>query len=175
MVVRAVTDPIKLVRAVRQAVIDTDPALPISKVAPMVQVMDDSIWQNRLSTDILVMFAALEVVLGVIGIYGTLSYMVRQSLREAGIRLALGATPARILRLTLGLAVGPALVGTLLGILGAVVLTRFIGSYLYGVTATDPKTFAISALSLLAVALVASIIPARKASVVDPMTVLRHE
>ncbi len=175
LAVRATADPVKLVRAVRQAVIDTDPALPISKVAPMVQVMDESVWQNRLSTAILSIFAALALVLGAIGIYGTLSYVVQQSLRDAGIRLALGATPARILCSTLGGAIRPALVGVLLGILGAVGLTRFIGSYLYGVTATDPKTFAISALTLLAVALFASIIPARRASIVEPSTVLRHE
>jgi ABC-type antimicrobial peptide transport system permease subunit len=141
----------------------------------MVQVMDDSLWQNRLSTALLSMFAALAMVLGAIGIYGTLSYVVQQSLADAGIRLALGATPVRILRLTLSGAMAPALVGTFLGVLGAVALTRFIGNYLYGVTATDPMTLAASVVILLVVALIASIVPARRASFVDPMTVLRHE
>lgn len=175
MVVRAATGPAKLVRAVRQAVIETDPALPISKVAPMVQVMNESVWQNRLSTAILLVFAALALVLGAIGIYGTFSYVVQQSRRDAGIRLALGATPARILCSTLLDAIRPTLVGALLGMVGAVGLTRFIGSYLYGVTATDPKTFAIAILTLFAVAIVASIIPARRASIVEPLTVIRHE
>jgi len=175
MVVRTSADPVTLVRAVRQAVAETDPALPISRVAPMVQVMDDSLWQNRLSTALLSMFAALAMVLGAIGIYGTLSYVVQQSLAEAGIRLALGATPVRILRLTLSGVMVPALGGTFLGVLGAAALTRFIGNYLYGLTATDPKMLAASVVILLVVALIASIVPARRASFVDPMTVLRHE
>ncbi|PYT29757.1 MAG: hypothetical protein DMG57_10590, partial [Acidobacteria bacterium] len=175
MVVRASGSPGELARSVRQAIADTDPALPVSKVASMVQVIEDSLWQNRLSTVLLSLFAALALILAAIGIYGTLSYVVQQSLAEAGIRLALGATPTRILRSTLRGAMAPALVGVFFGLLGALALTRFIAGYLYGITATDPWTLVASAVLLLAIALIAGIVPARRAAFVDPMAMLRHE
>jgi len=175
MVVRASGDPGRLVRSVRQAIAATDPALPVAKVAPMLQVVEDSLWQNRMSTALLSLFAALALILAAIGIYGTLSYVVQQSLAEVGIRLALGATPARILRSTLRGAIAPALAGAFLGLLGALALTRFIASYLYGITATDPWTLVAAAVLLLAIALVAGLVPARRAAFVDPVAVLRHE
>jgi len=175
MVVRASREPGALVRSVRQAVPATDPALPVAKVASMLQVIEDSLWQNRLSTALLSLFAGLAVVLGAIGIYGTLSYVVQQSLAEVGIRLALGATPARILRSTLGGAMAPALAGALFGVVGALAFTRFIAGYLYEIAATDPWTLAASAVLLLTIALVVGIVPARRAAFVDPMAVLRHE
>jgi putative ABC transport system permease protein len=141
----------------------------------MVQVIQDSLWKNRLSTALLSLFAALALILAAIGIYGTLSYVVQQSLPEAGIRLALGATPACTLRLTLRDAIVPAFAGTSLGLLGSLTLTRFIADYLYRVTATDPWMLAASAIMLLVIALIAGIVPARRAAVVDPMAVLRHE
>jgi len=141
----------------------------------MVQVMDESVWQNRLSTVLLSLFSGLALILAAIGIYGTLSYVVQQSLAEAGIRLALGATPALILRSTLSGAMAPAVAGAVLGLLASVALTRFIGAYLYGITATDPWTLTASAAVLLAIALVAGLVPARRAALVDPMAVLRHE
>ncbi|MBZ5596124.1 MAG: ABC transporter permease [Acidobacteriia bacterium] len=175
MVVRASGNPGDLARSVRQAIAATDPALSVSKVASMVEVIEDSLWQNRLSTVLLSLFAVLALTLAAIGIYGTLSYVVQQSLAEAGIRLALGATPARILRSTLRGAMAPALAGAFFGLLGALALTRFIAGYLYGITATDPWTLVASAVLLLAIALVAGIVPARRAAFVDPMVVLRHE
>jgi len=175
VVLRAVGDPGQLAASVKQAVIATDPALPLSKIASMDHVIDDSLWKNRLSTALLSFFALLALILAAIGIYGTLSYVVQQSLAEAGIRLALGATRARILRFTLRGAMLPALAGTLLGLFGTVLLTRFLQSYLYQVTATDPWTLAASAGILLAAATLAGILPARRAASVDPMAVLRHE
>jgi putative ABC transport system permease protein len=175
IVVRVNGDPSAIARGVRQAITATDPALPVSKVASMVRVIDESLWQNRLSTVLLSLFAVLALILAAIGIYGTLSYVVHQSLAEAGIRLALGATPAVILRSTLRGAMVPAISGAFLGLLGSVALTRFIRGYLFGITATDPWTLAASAAVLLAIALVAGVVPARRAAFVDPMAVLRHE
>jgi putative ABC transport system permease protein len=175
MVVRASGEPGQLVRSVRQAIAATDPALPVSKVASMVQVIEDSFWQTRLSTVLLSLFATLALSLAAIGIYGSLSYVVQQSLAEAGIRLALGATPTRILRSTLRGAMAPALAGAFFGLLGALALTRFIAGYLFGITPTDPWTLAASTVLLLAIALVAGIVPARRAAFADPMAVLRHE
>jgi len=175
IVIRANGDPSAIARGVRQAITATDPALPVSKVASMVRVIDESLWQNRLSTVLLSLFAALALILAAIGIYGTLSYVVHQSLAEAGIRLALEATPAVIMRSTLRGAMVPAISGAFLGLFGSVALTRFIGSYLYGITATDPWTLAASAAVLLAIVLVAGLVPARRAAFVDLMAVLRHE
>src|SRR5258708_3983623 len=145
VVVHATGNPGELTRSVRQAITATDPALPVARVASMVQVMDESVWQNRLSTVLLSLFSGLALILAAIGIYGTLSYVVQQSLAEAGIRLALGATPALILRSTLRGAMAPAIAGAVLGLLGSVALTRFIGAYLYGMTATEPWTLTGSA------------------------------
>jgi putative ABC transport system permease protein len=175
VVVHATGNPGELTRSVRQAITATDPALPVARVASMVQVMDESVWQNRLSTVLLSLFSGLALILAAIGIYGTLSYVVQQSLAEAGIRLALGATPALILRSTLRGAMAPAIAGAALGLLASVALTRVIGAYLYGITATDPWMLAASAAVLLAIALVAGLVPARRAALVDPMAVLRHE
>ncbi|HXJ37955.1 MAG TPA: FtsX-like permease family protein, partial [Bryobacteraceae bacterium] len=175
MVIRAAGDPGELTRSVRQAITATDPALPVSRVASMVQVMDESVWRNRLSTVLLSLFSGLALILAAIGIYGTLSYAVQQSLAEAGVRLALGATPALILRSTLRGAMAPAIAGAVLGLLASIALTRFIGAYLYGITATDPWTLAASAAVLLVIALVAGLGPAWRAAFVDPMAVLRHE
>jgi putative ABC transport system permease protein len=175
IVVRANGDPSAIARGVRQAITATDPALPVSKVASMVRVIDESLWQNRLSTVLLSLFAALALILAAIGIYGTLSYVVQQSFAEVGIRLALGATPAVILRSTLRGAMVPAISGAFVGLLGSVALTRLISGYLYGITATDPWTLAASAGVLLAIAFVAGLVPAKRAAFVDPMDVLRHE
>lgn len=175
VVARAHGDPSGLAGSLRQAVIATDPALPISKIESMDQVVEESLWKNRLSTALFTLFAALALILAAIGIYGTLSYVVQQSLAEAGIRLALGASPARILRFTLRGAMFPALAGTVIGLLGSLLLTRLLQDYLYQVTATNPWTLAASAAILLAVAFLAGILPARRAAFVDPMSVLRHE
>ena len=175
VVIRATGDSAVLTRSARRAIAAVDTALPVSKIAPMLQVVEDSLWQTRLSTALLALFAALALILAAVGIYGTLSYVVQQSLPEAGIRLALGATPRRILGSTLSGAMAPALAGVFLGLLGALALTRFIAGYLYEITATDPWTLAASAALLLAIALAASLVPARRAVFLDPMTVLRHE
>ena len=175
VVIRASGDPGQLTHAVRRAIASVEAELPVSKVAPMIQVIQESIWQTTFSTTLLSLFAALSVVLATIGIYGTLSYAVNQSLPDIGIRLTLGATPACILRATLIDAMTPAIAGAAFGVLGALALTRLITAYLYEITATDPWTFAASIALLLAAALAASLAPARSAASTDPMALLRHE
>jgi ABC-type antimicrobial peptide transport system permease subunit len=120
-------------------------------------------------------FGALALVLASVGLYGVISFAVSQRTREIGVRMALGAKPPDILRFIVGQGVGLSVVGTILGILGALGATRYLASLLYGVRPVDPFTFVIVAVLLGLVALVACYIPARRASHVDPMVALRYE
>jgi putative ABC transport system permease protein len=129
----------------------------------------------RWSTTLLGVFAAVALVIAVLGVFGVLSYIVTQRTRELGIRIALGAPPSQVRRLVVGRGVLLVLVGIAFGIAGAVALTRFMGSLLYGVTATDPVTYAVVAALLVAAAPVASYLPARRATRVDPILALRAE
>jgi putative ABC transport system permease protein len=120
-------------------------------------------------------FAAVAVVLTVVGLYGVVSYAVRQSIAEIGIRMALGAEGGRILRLVVGQGARLTVLGLVLGIVGAPLLSRFVASLLFGVAATDPATVVSVALALAAMTLLACYLPARRATRTDPMTVLRTE
>jgi putative ABC transport system permease protein len=121
------------------------------------------------------LFAAVALVLAVIGVFGVLSYTVTQRTTELGIRMALGASATRVKLLVLGQGMAPVLGGVAVGLGGAVLLTRFISSLLFGVSATDPVTFATVSMALTGVAAMASYLPARRATRVDPMSVLRQE
>jgi len=121
------------------------------------------------------LFALLALALAATGIYGVLSYLVAQRTREIGIRIALGATAGAVLALILKRGAILILIGTAAGLAGAIALTRLIKTLLFGVSATDPATFASIALLLVVVALIASYIPARRATKVDPMVALRHD
>jgi putative ABC transport system permease protein len=174
-VIRTASNPLDLTAAVRKAVWEADRDQPVIQIRTMENVISESIWQQHFSASMLGAFAATALLLSAVGIYGVLSYSVSRRTHEIGIRVALGAERSDVLKLVVGQGFKLALIGVGIGILGALVLTRFLSSLLYGVKPTHPLTFIVVALILTAVALLASYIPARRATKVDPMVALRHE
>jgi putative ABC transport system permease protein len=173
--VRSHGNPSALGGALREQIRAIDPALPVAGVQPMAEVIGSSIAQPRFRTALLSLFGAAALLLAAIGIYGVLAYTVAQQTREIGIRMALGANPGTVLRLVLARGLRLAGAGTLIGVLAALMLTQLLNSLLFGVSATDPLTFAAVAGLLLGVALLACYVPARRAMRVDPMVALRCE
>ncbi|HEY6293657.1 MAG TPA: ABC transporter permease [Terriglobia bacterium] len=174
-VIRTSSNPLDLAVAVRNAVWQVDHDQPVIQVRTMDKVISESIWRQHFSASMLGIFAAIALLLAVVGIYGVLSYSVNQRTHEIGIRAALGATRRDILRLMVGDGLFLALIGVGSGIVAALALTRVLASLLYGVHPRDPLTFIGLSLLLTGVALVAVYIPARRATRVDPMVALRHE
>lgn len=175
LAIRTTGDTTSLVGSVRQVIREVDPNQPVSNVATMAEVLGEEAAQRRMGMIMLVAFAALALLLASLGIYGVLAYFVTQHTNEIGVRLALGATPRRILFLVLKKGMGLTLVGMAIGIAASFALTRWMSSLLFGVKAADPLTFVVVPLLLGAVALVACAIPARRATKVDPMVALRYE
>jgi ABC-type antimicrobial peptide transport system permease subunit len=140
----------------------------------MEQALNDSMARSRFSAALLSLFAALALVLAVVGTYGVLSYGVTQRRKEIGIRMALGARPGVVLRMVLREAGGVVAVGLAAGLLGAFALTRLMRGLLYEVNAIDPAIYTIVAMLLAAAAIVASVIPARQAASVDPVSTIRE-
>ena len=173
--VRAHGNPSALSSALREQIRGIDSALPVAEVRPMEAVIGSSVAQPRFRTALLSLFGAAALLLAAIGIYGVLAYTVAQQTREIGIRMALGANPGRVLRLVLARGLRLAGTGTVIGVLAALMLTPLLNSLLFGVSATDPLTFAAVAGLLLGVALLACYVPARRAMRVDPMVALRYE
>ncbi len=174
-VVRTRSNPLELAAAVRDSVWTVDRNQPVIQVRTMESVISESIWRQHFAAFMLEIFAAIAVVLSSIGIYGLLSYSVGRRMREFGIRVALGARSSDVLRLVIGEGLLLAVVGVAIGIAGAFGLTRFLASMLYGVSSVDPATFVAVPFVLVAVALAACYIPARRAMRVDPMVALRYE
>jgi len=175
LVVKTSVDPTALVGNVRQEVAKLDPELPLSKVSTIQQAMDRSLVTTRLTNSLLAGFAATALLLALTGIYGVMSLNVANRRSEFGIRLALGAQTANVLRMILGQGLRLAVVGVALGLLAAIVLTRLLQGLLFGISASDPWTFALIAMLLVGVALLACWIPARRATKVDPLEALRNE
>jgi putative ABC transport system permease protein len=173
LLVRVQGDPAALARPVRAAVRELDPALAVFGVEPLERTLADSIGQQRFTVLLLTVFAALALVLAVVGVYGVLSYVVAQRAPEMGIRMALGASPREVVRLILRQGARLALLGLGLGLAGAFVVTRFLRSLLFGVGATDPVTFAAVLAFVFAAAVLASWLPAHRATQADPMVTLR--
>jgi putative ABC transport system permease protein len=175
LVVRATQDPTRLVTDIRQIVHSIDSNQPIGDVRTMESAAAESVAPQRLTMLVSILFAALALVLAMVGLYGVISYTVAQRTHEFGVRVALGAERRDILKLVVGQGSKMILVGVGTGILGALALTRFVSSLLYGVKPTDPLTFLGVTLLLIAVALLASYIPAHRATKVDPLVALRYE
>ncbi len=172
---RTAGNPEGYVNAVRQAVRSIDPDQPISGVNTMNALLDQSVGQRKLSMLLLTLFSGIALLLASVGIYGVMSYSVSQRSREIGVRIALGAERADVLRMVLRQGMRLAFTGVTVGLLTAFVLTRVIASQLYDVTPTDPLTFVLVAALLTSVALVANLVPALRATQVDPAVVLREE
>ncbi|HEX7049884.1 MAG TPA: ABC transporter permease [Longimicrobiales bacterium] len=173
--VRTSRDPLLLAGPVREAVRATDPTVPVAELATLERLLDERLAQRRLTTLLVAVFSALALLLATIGVYGVISYAVTQSVREIGIRIALGAVRADVLRLVLrrvGVLVGA---GIAIGLAGAFFATRVLAGLLYGVGTTDPITFIGAPAILLGTALVAGLVPARRATRVDPMVALRTD
>ncbi len=175
LAVRTSNDPVSLAAAVRSEISSLDPQVPVSEVATMEEVVSLSVANQRFGTLLSLLFGAIALVLTAVGIYGVISYGVAQRTHEIGIRLALGATRGEVLSLLVGEAMKPALLGAALGLSAAIGLTRLLSRLLYDVKPTDPLVFSAVLLLLIAVALLASYIPARRATRVDPMVALRYE
>ncbi|MBI3678904.1 MAG: ABC transporter permease, partial [Acidobacteria bacterium] len=174
-VVRSAGDPLSLTAAVEREFLSTDPLVPVANVRTMEQVIRQAAARDNFNMLLLSIFAAVALLLAAIGIYGLMSYSVEQRAHEIGIRLALGADRADVLRLFVLQGARLAAIGLVLGLGVAFGLTRLLGRLLFGVGATDPVSFAAVALLLGAVALLASYIPARRATRVDPVIALRYE
>jgi predicted permease len=175
LVVRTVGEPLKLAPAVRQQVWAIDANLPIMDVMSMEQRLVESVAPRRFQMLLFGAFAAVALVIAMVGIYGVISYAVSRRTHEIGIRMALGAQARDVLGMVVWRGVCLALIGVALGLAATLVLTRLMQNLLFEVSATDPATFAIIALLLVGVSLIASYIPARRATKVDPLQALRHE
>jgi putative ABC transport system permease protein len=175
ILVRTRSDPTALVPALRHAVWSIDPNQPISNISTMEKIVADSISQPRLSMLLMGLFGSLALILAAVGIYGLLSYAVTQRTQEMGIRMALGARVADVLKLVLKQGMSLALIGVALGLIGSFALTRLIRGLLFGVTPTDATTFVAVAGVLAGVSLLACYFPARRATKVDPLVALRFD
>jgi putative ABC transport system permease protein len=174
-VIRTSGQPANAIPAVRQAIREADPVAPIVFIKPMETIIDERLWQRRLWGMMFAIFAGLALLLACVGIYGVMSYSVNQRTREIGIRMALGAERSSVLALVVRHGMAMVLGGVALGLAASFALVRFIRSLLFGVSAFDPPTFLAVAGLLIAVALGACLIPARRASAVDPTQALRAD
>jgi putative ABC transport system permease protein len=174
-IVRTAGDPLKELTAIKEKIREGNPTQTFLSIATMDQLVDRTITQRRFNLMLLGSFAALALILAAVGLYGLISYTTAQRTHEIGIRMALGAQAGDVMRLVIGQGIKLALVGALIGMGGALALTRLMRSLLFGVSAIDPLTFVVVSVSLTLVALVACWLPARRATKVDPLTALKDE
>jgi predicted lysophospholipase L1 biosynthesis ABC-type transport system permease subunit len=173
LVVRSTLATDVLSPSIRRAVASLDPALPIVGLRSMDEVFEDSLARPRFLAELLIIFAAVALALAAVGTYGVLAYSVAERRREIGIRMALGASEGGVLTLVLRQGMVLAVIGLVVGLAGALAVTRVVRSLLFGVQPTDPVTFAAVGLFMLGVAFVACVVPARRATRVDPLVALR--
>jgi predicted permease len=167
--------PDALVPAVRREIWSLDPNLPIASVATLERIVADSMVRHSFTMVALVVASGVALLLGAIGLYGVISYLVAQRTREIGVRMALGAAPADVLRMVVSQGLRLAALGLVVGLLGALALTRLMTGLLFGTSPNDPVTFATVVAVLAAVALLASWLPARRAALIDPAQSLQTE
>lgn len=175
LVVRTAGEPMALADPIRTIIRDIDPNQPIRSIMPLRTVMAESIARDRFFTVLFAVFGGLALVLAAIGIYGVLAYGVRQRTQEIGVRMALGARAIDVLGMIAGTGMKLVAIGVIIGTSAALMLTRVLASQLYGITATDPATFACAIAFLASIALLAAYIPARRATRVPPMIALRPD
>jgi putative ABC transport system permease protein len=175
LVIKAEREPTQLTSALRKAIRDSDPTLPVFQIATMDEVRRTGMWAQRLFGWMFAMFGVVALVLASVGVYGVIAYGVSQRTQEIGVRVALGAQPADVVKLVVRGGAMLAITGIAIGLLGAFGLTRVIQSLLVDVSSTDALSFVGVTLFLAAVALLASYVPARRATRVDPLTALRYE
>ena len=175
LAIRSASNAPQLEQSLRGLASSLNPEAPVSEVKPMPTILTDATSAPRSITALFGAFAALALILGIIGIYGVISFFVGQRTREIGIRMALGAQRRDVLKLVVNEGLWLTLTGIVVGLLAAFALTRFLGTLLYGVSATDPLDFAAVAALFAVVALAACYVPARRAMRVDPLVALRHE
>src|SRR5262249_39558153 len=175
LVVRTERDPAAMAGAVRNAIWELDKDVTVYDVTTMKDVLYESIARERFTVLLLAIFTAVALILSTVGVYGVISFSVTQRAREIGLRLAIGASPGAVVKMVVGQGARLALIGAGLGLIGALGLTRLMASLLFGTSATDPATFTVVAGLLMAISLLASFVPARRAANTDPVATLRSE
>jgi putative ABC transport system permease protein len=175
LTIRTASDPMSMVAAVRSQVSGLDKEIAATRVSTMEELVSRSVAQPRFVLLLLGLFAVLAMVLAAVGIYGVMSYSVTQRTHEIGIRVALGASSTDVLRMVVGQGLALTAAGVAIGVVGSLAITRVMESMLYGVGARDWETYVVITGLLGVVAVMASLIPARRATKVDPMEALRYE
>jgi ABC-type antimicrobial peptide transport system permease subunit len=173
LVVRTSLPPAALAGSVLHALRELNPNQPAAEFRPIRTIVDHAVSPRKFFVLLVTIFAEFGLILATLGIYGVISYSVTQQTQEIGIRMALGATQARVLRAVMGKTMRLALFGIVLGTVASVVVAKWIASMLFGTETTDPATFGATILIMAAVALIAGYIPARRAARIDPMIALR--
>ena len=175
MILRTNGNPSSLANPARDAILSIDANVPLSRIRELGEIVDENVAPRRLSVLLLSAFAALALLLSAVGIYGVMSYMVTQRTQEIGVRIALGAQRGDVMRLVLQNGMTLLLAGLGIGLAGALALSRFLQSLLFEVKSTDIMTFASVPFLLAAVAFLACYLPARRATLVDPVVALRND
>ncbi len=175
IVLRTSMEPLTATSVLRSTIAEIDPNQPLVNVRSMDQNIQTSVAQPRFRTWLIGTFAALALVLAAVGVYGVMSYSVTQRTSEIGIRVTMGAQPEDILRIVVGEGLRLALAGVAVGVVGALLLSRVLRTFVFGVSTSDPATFFGVAMVLVLVGAAASYFPARRATRVDPLVALRYE